>query len=59
MNEWLTADRMVMLYALYNFAVQSMPSPNSNSSAVYVFVFKFMHLIAGNSNLTRKQIPKA
>ncbi len=58
MNEWLTTDRAIMLYAIYNFAVQSMPSPNSNSSAVYVFVFKFIHLIAGNINVTRKEFAK-
>lgn len=54
---WLTADRVVMLYYIFNCTVQSMPTPDSNSSAIYVFVFKMIHLLAGNINMTRKVIP--
>ncbi len=57
-SEWLTADRLLMLYFIFNSAVQAMPDPDSNSSVVYVFVFKFIHLIAGNINMTRKAFPK-
>ncbi len=57
-GEWATPDRLLMLYYIFNSAVQAMPDPDNNSSAVYVFVFKFIHLIAGNINMTRKSFPK-
>lgn len=43
---------MLMLYYVFNCAVQSMPDPNG--SKLYRWAFKFLHLIAGNINMTRK-----
>ncbi len=51
-DKWLTHDRVIMLYYVFNCTVQSMPDPNGNK--LYRFAFKFMHLIAGNINMTRK-----
>ncbi len=58
MNEWLASGTGVLLYYIYNCAVQAMQTPDSNSSAIYVFVFRLAHLIAGNINVTRKGFMK-
>ena len=58
MTEWLTSGTGVLLYYIYNCAVQAMQTPDSNSSAIYVFVFRLAHLIAGNINVTRKGFMK-
>lgn len=51
-DEWLTTDRTIMLYYIFNCAVQSMPNPDSGR--LYTWVFKFAHMVAGNINVTRK-----
>lgn len=55
LDGWLTPDRVFMLYYVFNCAVQSMPDPNGSKS--YRWLFKFLHLVAGNTNMTRKVYP--
>lgn len=55
MNEFLTADRLLMLYFIFNSAVQALPDPDSRSTKLYRFLYGFLHTIAGNIALVRKQ----
>jgi hypothetical protein len=54
LNEWMSYDRVVGLYFIFNMLVQALPDPDEKSTVFYVFFFRFMHLVAGNLNVTRK-----
>jgi hypothetical protein len=54
-SQWMTADRTLMLYYIYNAAVQSLPGPEG-SGRFYRFFYGFMHTLAGNTGLVRKQL---
>ncbi len=56
LNEWLSYDRIIGLAWIFSMLVQSLPDPDEKSTVVYVFFFKFIHLIAGNLNVTRKKV---
>jgi len=54
---YLTADRIVLIYYVFNCAVQSLPDPNGGK--FYQFIYRFCHLLAGNTNLVRRQLKDA
>jgi hypothetical protein len=56
LDQWLTADRVVLLYYVYNSAVQALPDPDATSGKLYRFFFGFLHSLAGNIALVRKQL---
>lgn len=53
-DQWLTVDRTLMLAYIFAAAVQAMPDPNG--SKFYRFVYGFLHTLAGNIALVRKQL---
>ncbi len=57
-DEYLTADRIVMMMFIYNAAVQALPEPAEGSSGPYVFVYRFSHAFAANINVVRKSMEK-
>lgn len=52
LHEYLTVDRVLLLYFVYNTAVQALPEPNG--SKLYRFFYGFAHGLAGNTNVVRK-----
>jgi len=56
-SEWLSYDRVIGLYFIFNCMVSAMPDPDDKSTTFYVWFFKFLHTFAGNLNLTRKSYP--
>lgn len=52
LSDYLTVDRMALLYFVFNCAVQALPDPNGGK--VYRFFYQFFHLLAGNTNVVRK-----
>ncbi len=56
--EWLTTDRVVMLYFVFNTAIQALPDPGPESGLIYRFLFRFAHSLAGNINVVRKRLPR-
>lgn len=54
---YLTVDRAMFLYFIYNAAVQALPDPLPQGSRLYLFLFRFSHALAANINVVRKQVP--
>lgn len=54
---YLTVDRAMFVYFIYNAAVQALPDPLPEGSRFYLFVFRFAHALAANINVVRKQVP--
>ena len=54
--EGLTPGTVALLYFVFNCLVQSMPDPDAGSTTVYVWLFKFLHTLAGNTNVVRKKV---
>ncbi len=54
--EGLTPAMTALLYFVFNCLVQSMPDPDPGSTTFYVWLFKFLHTLAGNTNVVRKKV---
>ena len=55
-EQWFTVDRVLMLAYIFAAAVQSLPDPDPSSGKLYKFIFGFLHTLAGNIALVRKQL---
>lgn len=55
-GDWFTVDRVVMLFWVYNAAVQALPEPDQTSSKLYIFAYRMAHWAAANINVVRKEV---
>ena len=46
----------LLLYYVFNAAVQALPDPLPGGSRGYLFLYGFLHALAGNLALVRKQL---
>ena len=57
LSVYLTVDRVVLFYFVYNAGVQALPDPLPEGSRFYLFLFRFAHALAANINVVRRQAP--
>jgi hypothetical protein len=55
-EQWFTVDRTLMLAYIFAAATQALPDPDATSGKLYRFLFGFLHTLAGNIALVRKQL---
>jgi len=53
---WFTVDRTLMLAYIFAAATQALPDPDTTSGKFYRFIYGFLHTLAGNIALVRKQL---
>lgn len=52
---WWTPERVLVLYYVYNNAVQALPDPLPSSSRFYLFFYRFAHGIAANWGVVKRE----
>lgn len=57
-EQWLTVDRAMLLYFVFNSAIQALPDPDESSGMGYRFLFGFFHALAANINVVRRKYPR-
>ena len=55
-QQYLTPDRVAMLYYVFNCAVQALPSPTVDDRWTYRWLYGWSHTLAGNVGLVQKRL---